>query len=309
MHAAPCPARPRPGRDGFTLIEMLVVTAIIVTLLTLLVPAVQQVRATANRLRCANNLRQIGLALHHFHDTYRVFPSNGGWDGRQTIAATDGTQFTPQTHDFTTGDTYQWGTGDPNLKPREQTGSWAFAILPYIEEQAIYEQRYFGGGVELYVCPARRSATAEPVVAQDDNGQYWGGGWTWGKTDYAANLLAFDYRPNCHPMSFFTDGLSKTILVGEKAYNPAAEGPQSWYWDEPFFLGGSKGTTRGGTGLLRDGPDIAYHYKENWGSAHPTGVMFLMGDVSVHLIRRNVSPDTFAALLTPDGHDLADVPP
>ena len=116
----------------------------------------------------------------------------------------------------------------------------------------MHAQRVWTNGVGVYICPARRQATAHPVV-DDAYGQYQGGGWAWGKTDYAVNLLTFDNRPECRNMASISDGLSNTILIGEKAFNPQVELPQSWYWDEPFFLGGSKGTLRGGLALLRDG--------------------------------------------------------
>jgi prepilin-type N-terminal cleavage/methylation domain-containing protein len=287
---------------AFTLIELLVVIGIIGVLIALILPAVQKVRDAALRASCGDNLRQIGMALHQFHDAYKVLPSNGGWDGKQTIKAVDSTLFTPETFDNTTMKAYQWGVGDPQLKPQDQTGSWGYAILPYLEQHAAFTQRDWTVPVPVHVCPARRLPEARTVVAEDANGKYKSGGWAWARTDYGVNLGAFDNRPYCYPMKKFQSGLSNLIMVGEKAYDVTTQAP-SWSYDEPFFLGGSKGTSRGAPGLSRDGPGI--NYKDNWGSAHPGGVLFLFGDGSVRLVEFTVDVASFTALLTPDGEPVS----
>src|SRR6266852_2903879 len=102
-------------RLGFTLIELLVVIAIIGVLIGLLLPAVQKARESANRMKCQNNLKQIGLALHNYHDTYKAFPP--GY--RASVPYTDGATDTGP----------GWG--------------WAAFILPYIEQNNVSRQLDF----------------------------------------------------------------------------------------------------------------------------------------------------------------------
>src|SRR5262245_48936127 len=91
-------------RRGFTLIEMLVVIGIIAILIGILVPVLQQIRETANRIKCANNLRQLGLAAHHYHDSYDHLPPAIGY-------------YPPATGAF---------------------GTYFFHLLPYVEQDNLY---------------------------------------------------------------------------------------------------------------------------------------------------------------------------
>jgi prepilin-type N-terminal cleavage/methylation domain-containing protein/prepilin-type processing-associated H-X9-DG protein len=201
---------PEFSRRGSTLLELVVVVAILGVLLALVLPAVQKVRAAAGRLACASNLRQIGLGLHHYHDTYGAFPSGLEDD---------------------------WSGPFPLL-------SWMGRLLPYIEQVPLWRQTeiayrtdpfqtqnppHLGMSalIPVYACPA----VAVPLLATQEDGE------TIALSPYrgvnGTNLLAFDgvlYLNSAVRLTDITDGTSNTLLVGESLpLNAGADSRGAWY--------------------------------------------------------------------------------
>src|SRR5215472_6409097 len=138
---------------AFSLIELVVVIAIIGVLISLLFSAVQKAREAAARASCQNNLHQLGMALLQHDLTYQVLPTNGGpAPGQINQTATEGGW---------------WGTPDPQALPAGQPGCWAYAILRYLEQQNAVTADDQGVAVKVFLCPSRGRAQPQIVPAVD----------------------------------------------------------------------------------------------------------------------------------------------
>ncbi len=326
-------------RRGFTLIELLVVIAIIAILIALLLPAVQQAREAARRSTCKNNMKQIGLALHNYHDTFRVFPP-----GNQ-----------PQT----VGDCGAATCRGP---------SWLTLILPYIDQAPAYNQITFNGTdwtmqsnrtnrnwavtntlrVASLWCPSSpmkqtrgegTNASTQALGAPGTinvqvvnyvgiSGSYNRGGtgvccpspstWTgYARSNYNGIIIAANSRPEeAIRIRDITDGTSNTAMVGEQSnYRDGSAGS-----DDDRASDHNGGAWSGGAGGNTDwwlnmttvrypinhtgggyGHNQSYHRHTLFSSTHVGGAHFVFADGRVRFLSENINYRTLSALC--DRHD------
>lgn len=299
------------SRQGLNLIEMLVVLAITTVLIGLLLPALQKVREASNRTQCQNNLKQIGTALNAYHAAFGSLPSNGiGWSADPKSWRRNALP-TPQWVAIGWCDLFHdeqlayCSLGDPKMTGSQQVGSWAYAILPYVEQDVAYQRKSYAAPVKVYSCPSRRVSQPEvcpatdplnATITYDFKGSNAAEINPWTKTDYAANnhLIegASDYPP-LHRLTEIGRGTFATILIGEKALDPRAYNSGRWWCDDPIAVGG---------GFLS--MDTTYVSHDNpgrecsWGSSHPMTTPFLYADGSVQPMSYKTSAKTVKGLLT-----------
>lgn len=285
----------RRRRWGFTLIELLVVIAIIAILIALLLPAVQQAREAARRSQCKNNLKQLGLALHNYHDVHNQLAPN-------LVSGGDA-----------------WTAG------RHRKGSWLVHCLPFLDQAPLFQKINFTGGItqngnNLHLndiptikCPsdpkggrANNSATRVSNYASSIGAQSMSGNPTC--PGYPGNV--FGDGPSTHTdtqdptqisglfarkawaakFSQVTDGLSNTITVGEILPNKSDHGVQGWHLSNAHWYATTgpinyPTTDNGGSGC---NSWSSWNVANGFKSTHTGGAHFLMGDGSTRFISEHI---------------------
>ncbi len=317
-------SNPSTGRKGFTLVELLVVIAIIGVLIGLLLPAVQQAREAARRMQCQNKLKQIGLALHNYHDTFLSLSS-----ANQGMANSSGTNYSG--HGWT----------------------WHANLLPYIEQKALYDaiQGPDGFGnesgsqnsgkalivrdtiVSAFWCPSQEDVSNnsqkngyQPSNYNGNMGTRIGNGNDDCMCTGVSNLAEMKseawgcmngngvfYVDSRTRFADVRDGLSNTIFVSEvpdtggdpigpfgggcdrrAMFSNGADGNPPYEMTEYLIAAEGNDPINGGA-------------EEAAGSWHPGGAHFLMGDGSVRFLSENMDMATYQGLSTrAEGEVLGD---
>ncbi|MFO0904480.1 MAG: DUF1559 domain-containing protein [Pirellulales bacterium] len=289
---------------GFTLVELLVVIAIIGILVALLLPAVQAAREASRRTSCVNNLKQVGLALHMYHDTHQTFPS--GW-----LAMDPATRL-------------PLAEGQPGW-------GWAALLLPYLEQRTVSE-----GMIQHSLSimdPVHNAVRVQPLAVfrcKSDTGQS-----EFSLPDESnpstvfARLATSNYvgvfgtteLEDCeglppgvicqgnggfqHQLGVglheFLDGTSNTLLVGERS---SRLGYSTWVGS---VSGGEEAMARV-LGIADHPPNHPGAHLDDFTSEHPAGTNFLSADGSVRLVVETIDLGVYAGLATRAGGEVATAP-
>lgn len=270
-------------RTGFTLVELLVAIAIIGVLLALLVPAVQSSREAARRLSCKNQLRQLGLALHNYHDTHSLFPAGS----------------------------YVLGPSSPTMSG----WGWGAMVLPNIEQTPLYQQLDFNLGtavgsnlrliampLAVWRCPSDVAPETMTFFPWEDppldiaSGNYCG----------VEKLLS---EMSHTRIADVTDGTSQTLLLGERVVDSSINGslPHTAGWFGQIAFADSY--------EYRSIPHMSTHHASpingslrsatHFSSRHTGGATFVFADGSVRFMSESLDSVVFEAIGTPNGGESA----
>jgi len=286
-------------RPGFTLIELLVVIAIIAVLIALLLPAVQQAREAARRTQCRSALKQIGLALHNYHDTTNVLPP--GWIGVN-------------------------GSGQPFVDGGNSWG-WASRILPQMDQAPLFQSLNFSLSMmdpahatarvqtlPIYRCPSDvgpnvwtlEDASANPLT--DLAAANYVGSFGVSDMDSCAGQPApfrcqgegTLYHNSNIRLAEMTDGTSNTYVVGEHKSDEQSGWHSTWIGVVP---NGDDAIARI-LGTADHTPNNPANHIDDFSSHHVGGAHFVMGDGAVRFISTNISHQVFQALATRNGGEV-----
>jgi prepilin-type N-terminal cleavage/methylation domain-containing protein/prepilin-type processing-associated H-X9-DG protein len=317
----------RQLRRGFTLIELLVVIAIIAVLIGLLLPAVQKVREAANRMSCTNNLKQLALAAHHYHDTRGVFPN-----GLHAVE--------------TSGGRYANGT------------NWWVEVFPFFEQGNLYRRwdyndyrNNLAGGTsattaqvpKVLLCPSDPLSESVFQYTASAPQNAWRNGF-YGISSYGGNggrrsagnsSVVPDTNPTRDGIIFkdsqvritdVTDGTSATFLLGERYHlDPEFDRITRGTDDGPIIGLGSWATVADLPRHLTLSPPVPINYRVSpsapvgdhltifnrvcaYGSGHPGGANFALADGSVRFLSDKTDLATLQALSTAAGGEVVNVP-
>ena len=273
------------SKNGFTLVELLVVIAVIGILIALLVPAVQMVREVARRTSCSNNMRQIGISLMSYEASYKRLP-----DG--------------------------WKSNDASISLTSPGWGWSSSVLPFVEGQNVHSKIDFNLPIDhafnleiiktpipTFLCPS------EPASEVVDLGTHNHGGFLVGRSNYSGVFGSTEvedgpaegngafFANSRLRLTEFQDGLSNTMLVGERRND---FGTISWVGavsniEDPFLRI---------VGVADHGPNDRGGNFEDFRSYHPSGINVVMADGSVHFLSNSIDEVTFQAVATRAGGEV-----